>query len=96
MSDSIFNDLYSSMKQAEFIAKGEVKPANVTCYDIADVKSIRSQLSVSQKEFAQAMDVSLDTIKSWEQGRRNPTGLTSKVLHLISKEPSLYSKLSAS
>ena len=94
MSDSIFNDLYASMKQAELIAKDEMKPANITRYEIADVKAIRSQLDVSQKELAKAMDVSIDTVKSWEQGRRNPTGLASKVLHLISKEPELYAKFS--
>ncbi|MFV0576402.1 MAG: hypothetical protein ACK5NC_13455 [Vibrio sp.] len=38
------------------------------------------------------MDVSIDTVKSWEQGRRNPTGLASKVLFLLSKEPELYAK----
>ena len=92
MSDSIFDELYTSMKQAEAIAKGTLIPANVTRYEIADVKAIRAQLDVSQKELAQAIDVSVDTVKSWEQGRRNPTGLASKVLMLISKEPGLYSK----
>lgn len=95
MKDSIFDELYISMKQAEAIAKGEMEPANVTRYEIADVKAIRTQLDVSQKELAEAIDVSLDTVKSWEQGRRNPTGLASKVLTLISKEPELYAKFSA-
>lgn len=94
MSDSIFDDLYASMKQAESIAKGETRAARVTRYEIADVKAIREQLHVTQKELAYAMDVSVDTVKSWEQGRRNPTGLASKVLTLISKEPELYAKLS--
>ena len=92
MSDSIFDELYTSMKQVEAIAKGEMTPANVTRYELADVKAIRAQLDVSQKELAQAMDVSIDTVKSWEQGRRNPTGLASKVLMLLAKEPGLYAK----
>lgn len=92
MKDSIFDELYASMKEAELIAKGELKPAKVTRYEVADVKAIRSQLDVSQKELADAMDVSIDTVKSWEQGRRNPTGLASKVLFLLSKEPELYAK----
>lgn len=94
MSDSIFNELYESMQQAELIAKGEMKAANIIHYELADVKAIRAQLDVSQKELAKAMDVSLDTVKSWEQGRRNPTGLASKVLTLLSKEPGLYTKFS--
>jgi putative transcriptional regulator len=94
MSDSIFDELYASMKQSELIVKGQMTAARVTRYDIADVKLIRSQLDVSQKELANAMDVSIDTVKSWEQGRRNPTGLASKVLNLLAKEPDLYTKFS--
>lgn len=94
MSDSIFDELYASMKQSELIAKGKMTAVSVTRYDIADVKLIRSQLDVSQKELANAMDVSVDTVKSWEQGRRNPTGLASKVLNLLAKEPELYTKFS--
>jgi len=55
MGESIFNDLYVSMKEAESIAKGEKKPANVTRYEIADVKAIRVQFDVSQKEHANTM-----------------------------------------
>nr|AKN36209.1 hypothetical protein [Vibrio splendidus] len=51
MSDSIFDELYTSMKQAEAIAQGTLAPANVTRYEIADVKAIRAQLDVSQKKF---------------------------------------------
>ncbi len=92
MTDSIFKELHESMKQVEAITKGEMKPASVTRYEIADVKAIRAQLHISQKDLAEAMDVSLDTVKSWELGRRNPTGLASKVLTLLSKEPQLYAK----
>ena len=86
------NDILRSLEQAVAISKGEMKPANVTRYKIADVKAIRAELNVSQKELAKAMDVSIDTVKSWEQGRRNPTGLASKVLMLLAKDPTLYSK----
>ena len=86
------NDILKSLEQAVAISKGEIKPAAITRHEIADVKAIRTQLAVTQKELAQAMDVSVDTVKSWEQGRRNPTGLASKVLMLLSKDPDLYSK----
>ena len=69
-----------------------MKPVNVTRYEIADIKLLSAELNVSQKELAKAMDVSIDTVKSWEQGRRNPTGLASKVLMLLAKDPTLYSK----
>lgn len=89
------NDILKSLEQAVAISKGEIKPTNVIRYEIADVKAIRAELNVSQKELAQAINVSLDTVKSWEQGRRNPTGLASKVLMILAKEPSLYAKFSS-
>ena len=92
LNDSIFDDLYTSLKQAESIAKGELSPANVIRIEVADVKAIRKKLDVSQKEMAIAFSVSVDTVKSWEQKRRNPTGLASKVLCLLDKEPELFSK----
>ena len=60
-----------------------------------DIKAIRAELSITQKELANAMDVSLETIKSWEQGKRTPTGLANKVLSLLSKEPALLKKFTS-
>ncbi|OAN11613.1 hypothetical protein A3K86_22115 [Photobacterium jeanii] len=55
-----------------------------------DIKAIRLRLKVNQHEFADALGLSLETIKSWEQGRRNPTGLAQKALKLIEKDLELY------
>ena len=63
MSDSIFDELYTSMKQAEAIAKGTLAPANITRYEIADVKAIRAQLDVSQKELVHK----IFTSRTWPQ-----------------------------
>ncbi|MGK3295937.1 NadS family protein, partial [Escherichia coli] len=43
----------------------------------ADVRAIRENLNITQSEMAKVLGTSLDTIKSWETGRRNPTGLAS-------------------
>ncbi len=94
MSESIFQDLEASMNQALEIAQNKAKPARVTRYEVADVKALRAKLNVSQKDLALTMNVSVDTVKSWEKGRRNPTGLASKILHLIESEPEIYTKLS--
>ncbi|HCQ8187476.1 TPA: helix-turn-helix domain-containing protein, partial [Proteus mirabilis] len=65
----------------------------VTRFEVADVKAIREQLNVSQSEFAHALGTSIDTVKSWELKRRNPTGLTAKVLIAIYKNPNLFKEL---
>ena len=68
----------------------------MTHYDVADVKAIREQLNVSQLELASALGTSLDTIKSWELKRRNPTGLAAKVLVAIKNDPDLFQVLARS
>jgi len=91
---SIFNDLKSSLEEAVEIHQGNKKASRVTRFEIADVKSIRESLKVSQVEFAKALGTSVDTIKSWESRRRNPTGLAAKVLATIEENPSFYKALS--
>ncbi|VTM14226.1 putative transcriptional regulator [Raoultella terrigena] len=75
------------------IKNGDKAPARVTRYEIADVKAIRARLNVSQTEMAQALGTSVDTIKSWESRRRNPTGLAAKVLAAIQANPALFQEL---
>lgn len=70
---NIFDDLKASLEEAVDIRNGDKAPGNVTRFEIADVRAIREQLNVSQSEMARALGTSVDTIKSWESKRRNPT-----------------------
>ncbi len=92
---SIFNELKTSLEEAVAIKKGDALPARVTRYNVADVKAIRAKLNVSQAELAAALGTSLDTVKSWEQKRRNPTGLAAKVLATIQDDPQYFKVLAA-
>ncbi|MGL4200746.1 MAG: NadS family protein [Enterobacter roggenkampii] len=92
---SFFDELKASLEEAVEIKKGVRKPACVTRYELADVKAIRTQLNVSQSEMAKVLGTSLDTIKSWETGRRNPTGLAAKVLATIQANPKFFQELAA-
>lgn len=91
---SIFEDLKDSLNQAIEIQKNGKETANVSRFELADVKAIRASLNVSQIEFAKALGTSVDTIKSWETKRRNPTGLAAKVLATIKENPTFYKELS--
>ncbi len=93
MSDSIFGDLKASLEEAVAIEKGQLEAGNVTRYDVVDVKAIRTGLKVTQQDFANVIGSSLDTVKSWESKRRNPTGPTAKLLIAISKRPEIYQDL---
>ncbi|MGJ3436494.1 NadS family protein [Serratia sp. Je.1.23.a] len=92
---SFFDDMKTSLEEAVAIKNGGKSPANVTRYDIADVKAIRAQLNVSQSEMAKVLGTSVDTIKSWETKRRNPTGLAAKVLAAIQANPAFFRELAS-
>jgi putative transcriptional regulator len=92
---SIFNDLKASLEEAVEIKNGSIEASRVTSYAVEDVKAIRTLLQVSQVEFAAALGTSVDTIKSWEKKRRNPTGLAAKVLGVIKDNPALFKELAS-
>ena len=92
---SFFDELKASLEEAVEIKNGVRAPARITRYQLADVKAIRVQLNVSQSEMAKVLGTSLDTIKSWETGRRNPTGLAAKVLATIQANPKFFQELAA-
>ena len=90
---SIFNELKSSLAEAVEIHNGRKAASRVTRYEVADVRAIREQLNITQSEMAKALGTSVDTIKSWESKRRNPTGLAAKVLNVIRENPAFYKAL---
>ena len=92
---SIFDELQTSLQEAVDIKQGKAQASRVTRHEVADARAIRTKLHVSQAEFADAMGTSIDTIKSWETKRRNPTGLAAKVLATIQDNPAFFSELAS-
>ena len=89
------DELIRSAQEAVDIKNGKIKPSRVTRYEVVDVKAIRESLGVTQEDFAAGLNASLNTIKSWESKRRNPTGLAESVLRAIQKDPKLFSQIAA-
>ena len=50
-------------------------------------RRVRKRLGLTQLEFSQRIDVSLDTIRNWEQGKRCPTGAAKALLKVLDKAP---------
>ena len=50
-------------------------------------RRVRKRLGLSQLEFSNRIDVSLDTIRNWEQGKRSPTGAARALLKVLDKVP---------
>jgi putative transcriptional regulator len=52
-----------------------------------DVKEIRGRLGMTQAKFSEAFGFSLDAVKHWEGGRRQPEVAARAYLTVIAKEP---------
>jgi putative transcriptional regulator len=50
-------------------------------------KRVRMRLGLTQQAFASCIDVPLDTIRNWEQGKRIPTGAAKALLRVLDRAP---------
>jgi putative transcriptional regulator len=50
-------------------------------------RRVRKRLGLSQAAFADRIDVPLETIRNWEQGKRSPTGAAKSLLKVLDKAP---------
>jgi len=51
------------------------------------VRRVRRRLGLSQAEFSLRVDVPIDTIRNWEQGKRQPTGAAKSLLKVLDQAP---------
>jgi len=56
-------------------------------YDAGRVREVRRRLALSQQVFADALNVSSDTVKAWEQGTRTPSGAAMRLLEIAETAP---------
>ncbi|MGD9885783.1 MAG: helix-turn-helix domain-containing protein [Reyranella sp.] len=57
-----------------------------------DVKAIRTRLGMTQEEFAGRFGFSVNTLRHWEQGLRQPEGPTRAYLQVIDRAPEAVQK----
>ena len=50
-------------------------------------RRVRRRLGLSQVEFSHRINVPIDTIRNWEQGKRSPTGAAKALLKVLDKAP---------
>ena len=50
-------------------------------------RRVRMRLGLSQAEFSQRIEVPLETIRNWEQGKRCPTGAAKALLKVLDRAP---------
>jgi putative transcriptional regulator len=67
-------------RQRERIMRGEIEPAT-------DVAALRRFAGLTQQEFAEALGISVHTLRNWEQGRRRPEGPALALLRVAARHP---------
>ena len=82
-----FEDIKTGLNEAIAHRKGKISGAVVHDFTPLDVKAIRGQVGMSQREFAAAFGISLGTLRHWEQGTRHPHGPARVLLNVVAKEP---------
>ena len=53
----------------------------------------RRSSNLTQAEFARLLDVSVDAIRDWEQGRRSPRGAARTLLRIAMSHPEVLDQL---
>ena len=51
------------------------------------VRQVRARCGLTQAAFAERIEVQIETVRNWEQGKRSPRGPARALLKLIDKAP---------
>jgi putative transcriptional regulator len=85
VQDMLNSDLPVSFTKRDFDELG-IDFADVTITP-EEIQAIRARTKLSQAVFARLLNVSLSSVRQWEQGKREPTGSTKVLLDLLNKSP---------
>ncbi len=55
--------------------------------------SARKSVNLTQRQFAELLDVSVDAVQDWEQGRRSPRGAAKTLLKIAQSHPDVLEEV---
>ena len=88
MDDKLFKELDANLKEAVKVARVTSAPTSVhVILTPAEIKAIRARVKMSQAVFARSFQLSLNTVKGWEQGKRKPDAAAANYLRMIRADP---------
>ena len=90
VADSIRRGLNEALAYAE--GKADANAYRVHVPERIDVKAIRTKLDMTQEEFAGRFGFSVNTLRHWEQGSRQPEGPARAYLLVIDRAPKAVQK----
>lgn len=83
----LFEEMAQGTAEARAYMEGKRKGYKVTLPETVDVRGIRKRLRLSQERFADRFGLSVDAIRHWESGRRQPEAAARALLTLIAADP---------
>lgn len=80
-----FDNMIQIAEEVRAVRKGEASPAKTWKFEPSELKMLRNSLGYCQADFARLVHISVDSLRSAEQGRRESAGLVAlvKVLNKI-------------
>ena len=66
--------------QRERIIRGQIESGE-------DIVALRRFVNLTQQRFADALGISVHTLRNWEQGRRTPEGPALALLRIAARHP---------
>ena len=104
MNNTDFEQLIGGVKEviAHLDGKQTLRKTVITLpdeppvYTAEEVRQLRETLQLSQGLFAKVLNVSVNTVRKWEQNERHPSGPSSRLLQIAQMHPEyLLSDLNA-
>jgi putative transcriptional regulator len=71
----------------------ETHSKTVQRFGSLDVYAMRRRANRTQEQFADALGIPANTVRSWEQRRKKPSGAARALLRLIEQKPELLEAL---
>lgn len=92
-TSSLFNRLKTGLEECIQHSRGELNLKTVPCpeepplIDAATIVELRKRANMSQAVFAMMLNISSRTLQSWEQGVRQPSDASRRLLQIFSTHP---------
>ena len=83
-------ELLKAVKQMKAKKKGKV----YTSEQLLAIAA-RQSVNLTQKEFARLLNVSVDSVQDWEQGRRSPRGAAKTLLQVAKQHPEVLERIAS-
>jgi putative transcriptional regulator len=80
-------EMVQGTADARAYMEGERKGFKVTLPEAIDVRGLRKRLRLSQGRFAERFGLSVDAVRHWESGRRQPEAAARALLIVIAADP---------